>query len=89
MTTLAMTLEDIVVRPDGIELRLPDWSAWSVDVRPRHPVVVTCVEGCLLVTLEGDPADHVLAAGEALTAARRGRLVVAALGPSRARVRAA
>ena len=84
-----MTVANLATLPAANELGLPDWSALGVDVRSRHPVVVTCVEGALLVTLEGDPADHVLVAGEALTAARRGRLVVAALGPARVRLQAA
>jgi hypothetical protein len=78
-----------IATPPGIaELALSDWSARSVAVHPRRPVAVTCVEGELLVTMEGDPEDHVLAAGETLVAARRGRLAVAALGPSRVRFQA-
>lgn len=75
--------------PAAAVLHLADWSARSVDVRPRRPVVVACVAGALLVTLEGDPEDHVLAPGDALTARRRGRLVVVALGPATVRLQAA
>lgn len=84
-----MSLHDLAPAPAVTELRLADWSARSVDVRPRHPVVVACVEGALLVTVEGDPEDHVLAPGEALTARRRGRVVVVALGPATVRLRRA
>lgn len=77
---------DLAAVPAVTELCLADWSARSVDVRPRHPVIVACVAGSLLVTLEGDPEDHVLAPGEALTARRRGRVVVAALGPATVRL---
>lgn len=81
-----MLLHPAASRRAATELLLADWAARSVDVRPRRPVVVTCLAGELLVTLEGDPVDHVLAPGEAFTAIGRGRLVVAALRPSRARV---
>jgi Protein of unknown function (DUF2917) len=67
------------------ELALADWSARSIHVR-NQPVEVSCLQGEVLVTLEGDLDDHVLAAGQAFRAERRGRLVVAALGPSRVRV---
>jgi hypothetical protein len=83
-----MLLHDIA-GPAATELDLADWSARSFDVRPRHPVVVACVTGALLVTVEGDPDDHLLAPGEALTTGRRGRVVVAALGPSTVRLKAA
>jgi hypothetical protein len=68
------------------ELFLADWSARSIDVRPRHPVNVACLDGEVLVTVEGDPEDHVLAPGTALVADHRGRVVVTALRPSRVRV---
>jgi hypothetical protein len=64
------------------EMVLADGSARSVDVR-RRPVEVSCVNGEVLVTFEGDPQDHVVAAGGAFRVRRRGRLVVAALRPSR------
>jgi DUF2917 family protein len=68
-----------------VELELADWEARSIHVR-GEPVEISAVEGELLVTLEGDPADHILGPGERFVAQRRGRLVVAALGPSRVRV---
>jgi hypothetical protein len=84
-----MTLHHLPAPPAATELALADWSARSFDVRPRHPVIVACVTGALLVTVEGDPDDHVLAPGEALTASRRGRVVVAALGPATVRLQRA
>ena len=45
--------------------------------------------GSVLVTCEGDVEDHVLAAGETYTAARRGHHVIAGLAPSRVRISAA
>jgi hypothetical protein len=67
------------------ELVLADGSTRSVDVR-RRSVEVSCVNGEVLVTLEGDSQDHIVAAGDAFLAQRRGRLVVAALRPSRVRL---
>jgi len=67
------------------ELVLADWSARSIHVR-NQPVEVSCLEGEVLVTLEGDHEDHIVAMGGAFRAEHRGRLVVAALGPSRVRV---
>ena len=40
-------------------------------------------DGCVLVTQQGDPADHVLAAGEELRFSGRGLVVAWALSPSR------
>lgn len=42
-------------------------------------LVVTCRTGTLLVTQEGDPADHVLGPGEEFLAAPHGLVVVWAL----------
>lgn len=81
-----MILRDIPAAPDASELFLPDWKARSVEVRRGRPVRIACVRGALLVTVEGDPGDHVLAAGEEIVVARAGRAVVAALGPVRVRL---
>jgi hypothetical protein len=83
-----MTLRDIAAWPEATELRLGDWCVRSFDVRWRRAVVIACVAGTLLVTLEGDPVDHLLSPGESLTARRRGRVVVAGIGPSAARLQA-
>lgn len=80
-----MILHDIAAAPGATDIRLGDWCVRSFDVR-RRAIRVACVEGALLVTLEGDPVDHVLAPGESLTARSRGRVVVAGLGASAARL---
>jgi hypothetical protein len=66
---------------------LGEWSVRALDVRPRHPVEIECLAGELLVTCEGDLEDHIVSAGESFRAHRRGRLVVAALVPSRVGIR--
>ena len=81
-----MTLHDIAAGPEATEVRLGDWCVRSFDVRGRRAVVIACVAGTLLVTLEGDPVDHLLSPGESLTAGRRGRVVVAGIGPSAVRL---
>ncbi|WP_242342997.1 DUF2917 domain-containing protein [Anaeromyxobacter terrae] len=68
-----------------LELRLELTDARSVRVGSA-PVAVTCLEGELLVTCEGDPEDHVVGRGETYVTRRRGHHVVSALCPSRARV---
>jgi hypothetical protein len=50
--------------------------------------VVRVEAGQVVVTREGDPIDHVLAPGDALELASRGRAVAWALGPSRVVVEA-
>jgi hypothetical protein len=40
---------------------------------------VTCVEGCLWLTVEGDPVDHILSAGQSLSLADRGSVVLSPL----------
>jgi hypothetical protein len=85
---LAMTCRDIAAWPGATELSLGDWCVRSFDVRRRRAVVIVCVAGTLLVTLEGDPLDHLLSPGESLTAHRRGRVVVAGIGPSAVRLQA-
>jgi hypothetical protein len=57
-------------------------AAWSAEVRGA-PREVRCVQGVVLVTLEGDPADHLLSAGDAWITDRAGRLVVWALEAGR------
>ncbi len=83
-----MTLEHIAAWPGATELRLGDWCVRSIDVRRRRAVVVACVEGTLLVTLDGDPRDPVLSPGESFTARGRGRVVVVGIGPSALRLQA-
>jgi DUF2917 family protein len=68
-----------------VELRLELTDARSVRVGAA-PVAITCLEGELLVTCEGDLEDHVVGRGETYVTRRRGHHVVSALRPSRARV---
>ncbi len=52
----------------------------------RAPVVVRVQQGLLLVTREGDPRDHVLAAGEEAVFPPGGRIAAWALEPAVASV---
>ena len=49
-----------------------------IDVRKR-PRRVTCLEGCLWVTQEGDRNDYVLRKGETFRSAGRGTLYIQSL----------
>jgi hypothetical protein len=66
---------------DGRELELPRGSTWSA-VLGRAGLEVRCTRGLALVTVEGDPEDHVLSAGETFRTSHRGRLAVWALEPA-------
>jgi hypothetical protein len=61
-------------------VRLDASKAWSVKAR-RGPVEIEVLQGRVLVTLEGDAADHVLSAGDVFSASR-GRVAATGLGPS-------
>jgi hypothetical protein len=54
----------------------------SVLVR-RLPFSVSCIEGCVWVTHDADPGDHVLGPGQVFTASGPGLLVLWAFEPSR------
>lgn len=56
--------------------------AWSAEAHGA-PVEVEVLEGSVLVTMEGDPADHVLGAGERFFSLPRGRVAATGLAPSR------
>jgi hypothetical protein len=75
--------------PEGTErvLELARDATWSARV-VGGGVEVRCSAGLALVTIEGDPEDHVLCAGAAFVSDRRGRLAVWALEPTRVRVTA-
>jgi hypothetical protein len=49
-------------------------------------VTLTCLEGLVWVTQAGDPEDHMLGKGQALTVARRGRVLVEAMRDARVQV---
>lgn len=70
------------VRPRTLEIVLEENETWSFEVGgPR--VEIVCLSGEVWVTLEGDPEDHVLAAGATLSTGRKGRLAMMALRPAR------
>src|SRR4051794_7480881 len=67
------------ITPD--EFDLPDGALWSTSPHSAH--AIECLRGRLWVTQAGDARDIVLGEGETFSAARRGRVVVQALGDSR------
>lgn len=90
LRTAAEILRSTLRRDDGpqVQVALGPTRAWSFEVR-RDPIQIEVLEGEVMVTFEGDPVDHVLAKGAVFTAARRGRVAVAAFRPSRFSVTAA
>jgi hypothetical protein len=54
----------------------------SILVR-RSPFRVRCIEGCIWITHDADPRDHVLGPGQVFTASCSGLLVLWAFEPSR------
>jgi hypothetical protein len=68
----------------GLELSLRDNEATSFAARPGCEI--SCDAGVALVTLEGDPRDHVLERGDTLRISRRGRVAALALGECLLRV---
>lgn len=74
------------MRPRPFEIVLDEDECGSFRV-PAPGAEVACLAGSLWVTLEGDPEDHVLAAGESLAALPGGRLAFMALRDARVRLR--
>ncbi len=70
------------VRPRPFEILLEEDETWSFEAG-RPGVEVDCLSGEVWVTVEGDPQDHVLAAGATFSTGRRGRLAMMALRPAR------
>jgi len=62
-------------------------SAGLLHIDSRADVAVTCESGLVWVTVEGEPADHWLVAGDALSVVRPGRIVIEAAQASRIAVR--
>ena len=71
--------------PRALEFVLEANAVRSIRVGHR-PIEVTCAAGELWVTVEGDPEDHILHAGEAVSSGRRRLVAATALRPSRVRV---
>lgn len=64
-------------------VHLPQGGLWSVRTQGGGPLTLTCQEGLLWLTCEGDAQDHVLRTGDTLHLARAGHVVVQALRASR------
>jgi nicotinic acid mononucleotide adenylyltransferase len=67
------------------ELTLEQGSLWSYQAHGER-LRLSCDEGSVWLTREGDPVDHVLASGKALQVEGHGRVVVQALRPARLRL---
>jgi hypothetical protein len=52
----------------------------------RRGLTLTCLEGTVWITLAGDPQDHILSGGQALSVGRQGRVLVEALRDARLRL---
>jgi len=76
------------VPPRPIEIMLEEDEAWSFEVGGPG-VELVCLSGEVWVTVEGDPQDHVLAAGATFSTGGRGRLAMMALRPARLGLRPA
>jgi hypothetical protein len=75
-------------QPRSLEIVLEENETWSFEVG-RPGVEVVCLSGEVWVTVEGDPEDHVLAAGATFSTRRKGRLAMMALRPARLGLRSA
>lgn len=62
-------------------VRLPDDGCWWTNSDSRGKVL-TCLQGMLHVTQEGDYKDYILTPGQEFTVTERGLVVVQALGES-------
>jgi len=69
-------------------MKLAEGEAWSTH-SPRAGLAISCENGKLWVTVEGDPEDHILLAPDRLAIPVRGRVAVLALSPSSIEVVAA
>lgn len=63
-------------------IRLDPGDVWSRHTR-GEALMLTCGEGQLWLTREGDARDHVLSAGDSVSLVSAGHVVVQALRPSR------
>ncbi|MCE9671605.1 DUF2917 domain-containing protein [Myxococcus stipitatus] len=67
-------------------VRLLQGAVWSQRLLGTEGLSLTCAEGLLWLTFEGDPRDYVLEPGVTVRLARAGHVVAQALRPSRLRV---
>lgn len=86
----------VMTLPDGIIQRgIHTPERWEQGLARREvfelvaalPLSVSCLDGVLWVTLDGDAADHVLSPGQSLALARGVRAVIQAIRPGRFAVR--
>jgi hypothetical protein len=64
-------------------VRLAQDEVWGVHLPPGEPVELTCHEGLLWLTREGDSRDFVLRPGDRVQLGSPGHVVVQALRPAR------
>ncbi|WP_284663018.1 DUF2917 domain-containing protein [Myxococcus sp. SDU36] len=64
-------------------VHLAQGALWSEHPRSGQPLTLTCREGLLWLTCEGDAKDYVLHPGDTLRLERSGHVVMQALRPSR------
>lgn len=69
--------------PPATAVRLPARFIWPA---PANVRAIRCVAGLIWITQEGDPRDHVLAAGQSFMSDRSGKIVVQAMDDSTIRV---
>lgn len=67
----------------GAVRRLARDEVWGTHLQGDEPLVLTCDEGLLWLTLEGDSRDYVLGPGAAVKLETAGHVVVQALRPAR------
>ena len=67
--------------PGRWERSLPPRQPFALDT--AEPVTVSCLEGMLWLTLDGDPIDYVLAPGQALRVPAGRSVVIQALREAR------
>lgn len=66
----------------SILVAVPQGTLWSQAVHSSE-LTLTCLDGWIWLTLEGDVRDYMLTAGRSVRLDRPGRVVVQALRPSR------
>lgn len=54
----------------------------SIQIPDPSTVAIRCVAGCLWVTQEGDPDDHILQTGQSIRFRKPGLVIASALRPA-------